>query len=445
MARMWSKGILAIVLIVGLAFVLGLSFTLAPLSSDIDITKIGVVPPIESSIGKKVTIPVTVHSETEGTFYVEAGIREQSRRPLAIVGSSSQCDGKTQYAGRFWWFVAGETETFDLILSDYGVEGIYDIVIGVYRGCSDDLAARGEQQIVYEEIVYPQGLIVRKTETQTQQTIITGSPDGVIQFGKVAPRSGTAYVLGKPVDVTGTFTASESGRYLLEAGLVPKSTQPFAIVTAERSVCDSRDDYASQFVNLAKGERTDFKFTVIPKSLGQTDVQIYATNGCAAALGSQFIFYDGPKAQIINVVNEGQPGTTSPPSTSTLDQCVTNGETKTVECSVTNPVSDGRLTYTCQSGVWVHSGGQCQVTSGTSFDLLPDQGQVCLGYQESVPGEGCKTNISLIFTNEGLTDFAKNRAGTLFIVLIIFGLGLVGVIRYGPMVAKNITKKMRRR
>ena len=362
-------------------------------------------------IGEKLIVTGTVTSPTGGTFYAEAGIIEQSRQPLSLVATRSVCDGKTQFAGRTITLAPGESQTIEFQISDYGVTGTYDIVAGIYRGCSANL---GSSQIVYEEQVFAQALTVNPGEVVTS----TNPPGGAIAFTRIdgSPEAGST------VTMVGSFEATGDGRYYIEGGF-ENNNQPLSIVdvSSSRSKCDGSIFYAGEWVDLKEGDIAKVQLTMKnPEQPGKYIAKLYATNGCETGAGN-VIYFDG-KAKTVSVVETtATGGSTAGGSETTLNICE-QGDIKEASCSTVKASSSGTISYTCADNKWHLNGGVCRPITGETL-VLPINSQAdCKIYQEFVDGE-CKTRLGQVFTNKGLSAFTKdNPVATILIILVFLGI-----------------------
>lgn len=117
-----------------------------------------------------VSFQFVVTNECEANIYVEAGIKSTSLSPATIlVTQPSACDGNPHYAGKF---LKGSKNTkfnsnqpagvIDLAFfpNDYGKEGSFTIVGGVYTKCMKDGG------VVVDEIP-PQSLSIKQSYSIT--------------------------------------------------------------------------------------------------------------------------------------------------------------------------------------------------------------------------------------------------------------------------------------
>lgn len=432
--KMPTKAILPLLItfvaLVGILYFFGGSFSFAPLTLASDqkayVTSL-MTQPIAVYQGEKIHVPFRVYSPTGGSFYAEAGLQKATRQPLAITVQGSKCGDKiSQYAGDFITLAPGETKQIDAILYDYGITGVYDIVIGVYSGCGG---------ITYDDTVESSGAVIKPTLPTTTTTVTTSGSTGVTTvvdtgvFGgelsgfSVKPVSGTTFNVGEKINIKGKFTATGDGKYYIEGGLNPYSGPVASIVDLSASIsqCDAKETHAGVWANLKKGDIANLDLTVVTQEAGTYNAVLTATDGCYTP--SHTPNHAGQtQVQVIKIPSDTPP----PPTTNkSIAECQT-GQTSERNCASTNAGLTGTQKLVCQGGAWNVQSGQCT-----------QKGQLCSAYQSYRDGS-CKFSIGKFFTTSGLSTFgSENPITSVFVVVLL----MVGVFYLTPI----IQKKMKRR
>lgn len=96
--------------------------------------------PSEVKPGSSYTVTGTFKADTGGSFYLEAYQDEDSFQPLTVVSATKgQCDDNSGTAGKSVTLGDGEVVQVSFTLQDYGREGKYQVRLGAYNGCFDEL------------------------------------------------------------------------------------------------------------------------------------------------------------------------------------------------------------------------------------------------------------------------------------------------------------------
>ena len=99
---------------------------------------------------------------------------------------------------------------------------------------------------------------------------------------------------GEEVKANVRFVALASGKYYLEAGILPKFWAPLATVVSQGSKCDGKKNFAGGYFDLAKDEHIDLEFRFLaiddaglPLKEGKYPVLLGAYTGCLADGGEK--------------------------------------------------------------------------------------------------------------------------------------------------------------
>lgn len=91
-------------------------------------------------VGESYTIKGKFTASCNGDYYLEAYQSKESYKPYSVLTSSKgACDDNIGTAGRYVTLSRGESVDLSFTLKDYGRSGTYDVVLGAYNGCSNQL------------------------------------------------------------------------------------------------------------------------------------------------------------------------------------------------------------------------------------------------------------------------------------------------------------------
>lgn len=255
---MKNKNLLfALVLMLTLLVFISSTFALS-LPKNVEITSISST---SKSVDDSAEIEVTLKANYPGTYYVEAGLQENTYQAFSIVEISepSKCDGNIHYAGALARFIVpGETKKLRFKMQNYGKTGTYTGVAGVYTNCLKDGG------ITIDSKTVPVKIVATETTQQPPQILVPEKSDPKTLSGYfnnvVIPKSITN---GVTIPIKGQFVAESDGKYYIEFGMAkPKSTFSVVSKTASASECDGSLNYAGAFYDLKAGDTATFDFFI---------------------------------------------------------------------------------------------------------------------------------------------------------------------------------------
>ena len=245
------------------------------------------------TLGNPIKVTGTFVAETPGDYYIEAGLVEGSRQPLALFSSQSACDQSRNYAG-VWYKGAKSRDAVDFELSfvDYGITGKYNVEGGVYSRCGigADIASISPIKVL---ITSSQPTISSPSPTNTNTNPPSSTTPSVCTpsgyFTQLWVRkTGT---IGRPVypntidytsidnskpKVVGVFKNNAPCKvtYYIEAGMLESSYRaPLALMPfisglkGTPSACDQNVYFSGVMATLNSGESTGF--ALYPQNYGK--------------------------------------------------------------------------------------------------------------------------------------------------------------------------------
>lgn len=238
------------------------------------------------TLGTPIKVTGTFIAEAPGDYYIEAGLVQSSRQPLAITLTSSQsaCDQSKNYAGA-WYRGAktGDVVNFELSFVDYGITGKYNVEGGVYSRCGvgADIASISPIQV---SILAPQPAIsgTDATNSNTNPPASTTpsicTPSGYFTQIWVRKLANIHDFINKDNSiprVVGVFKNNAPCRveYYIEAGMLESSFKPLAFIpsisgaTGTPSACDGNVHFSGVKVTLNPGESIGFR--LYPQNYGK--------------------------------------------------------------------------------------------------------------------------------------------------------------------------------
>ena len=275
-------------------------------SSDVYISTVVIPPSVK--LGEGVKITGTVKANIAGTYLVEFGLQESTFVPLSIIATRSACDTSTHYAGKFVTLSAGQTENFEFTVLDYGVEGSYNVVGGVYTKCFKDggevINEINKRINIYDgsgDTVISDGVTTTTVPSTTITVPSTITCEAKGHFTALDNRIGVDLLDNNPGGSVflstlskGTFVSDSSCKrcFIIGAGIPESTFMPLAFlpVYGYRSACDGNIHYAEVNICLEPKESINFEFR--PKHYGKEGsywLQTYAFDKCAKDGGSSLI------------------------------------------------------------------------------------------------------------------------------------------------------------